>query len=303
MSPRRSGRYGAGDQRWSTGGHDAEIMLNDGRVLRYRHWGRAEGSAVLLFHGAPGSRLFCPDLHATEAAGVQLITIDRPGYGGSDRHVGRALLDWPADVEQVGDHLALEDFAVVGFSMGSVYALACAAAMPARLHAAAIAGGACGPLEQDPHAYDDDDRALAELLLRDPERARSTAETAPWILERVRDPEGLLNEDTTPEPDMWVLRERSPRTALEGALREAMVQGPYGLADDWIASVSPWGFDLADIPIEVSLWHGEHDHLESRRSVDLVAEGIPRCRVVSWPDAGHLGLMKHWDEVLATVTS
>jgi pimeloyl-ACP methyl ester carboxylesterase len=43
----------------------------------------ADAPVVLLCHSAPGSGSFDPDPAATAAAGVRLIAVDRPGYGGS----------------------------------------------------------------------------------------------------------------------------------------------------------------------------------------------------------------------------
>ena len=109
---------------------DATIMLADGRALAYCEWGDPTGSPVLLVHGGPGSRLLCPDEDATVAAGVRLLTVDRPGYGGSAPRPDPTLLDWADDVQALADRLGLERFAVVGFSAGGGYALACTARMP-----------------------------------------------------------------------------------------------------------------------------------------------------------------------------
>ena len=56
----------------------------EGRTVLARVAGDPAGFPVLYFHGTPGSRLdlaYADDL--TAAAGVQLISFDRPGYGGS----------------------------------------------------------------------------------------------------------------------------------------------------------------------------------------------------------------------------
>jgi pimeloyl-ACP methyl ester carboxylesterase len=90
----------------------------DGRTLAYCEWGHPTGSPVLLVHGGPGSRLLCPDEDATAAAGVRLLTVDRPGYGGSDARPDPTLLGWADDVQALADRLGLERFAVVGFSAG-----------------------------------------------------------------------------------------------------------------------------------------------------------------------------------------
>jgi len=99
-------------------GADATITLADGRILAHCEWGDPSGSPVLLVHGAPGSRLLCPDEDATAVAGVRLLTVDRPGYGGSNARPDPSLLGWADDVQALADRLGLERFAVVGFSAG-----------------------------------------------------------------------------------------------------------------------------------------------------------------------------------------
>jgi pimeloyl-ACP methyl ester carboxylesterase len=97
---------------------DATITLADGRALAYCEWGNPTGFPVLWMHGGPGSRLLCPDEDATTAAGVRLLTVDRPGYGGSDPRPDPSLLGWADDVKVLADRLSLERFAVVGWSAG-----------------------------------------------------------------------------------------------------------------------------------------------------------------------------------------
>jgi hypothetical protein len=85
---------------------DGRTRLRDGRALAYAEWGDVHGPPVFFFHGSPLSRLWCPDEEATEAAGVHLVTIDRPDFGGSDLQPGRRLEDWPLDVAELADPLA-----------------------------------------------------------------------------------------------------------------------------------------------------------------------------------------------------
>ena len=75
---------------------DEMMTLTDGRTLAYCEWGDPTGHPVVLMHGAPGSRLLCPDEEATAASGVRLLTADRPGYGGSDPRPDPTLLGWVA---------------------------------------------------------------------------------------------------------------------------------------------------------------------------------------------------------------
>jgi pimeloyl-ACP methyl ester carboxylesterase len=67
------------------------------------------------------------------ARGLAVVVVDRPGFGGSSFERRRALLDWPGDVDALADRLGLERFAVVGYSSGSKYGIACASSLPVRI--------------------------------------------------------------------------------------------------------------------------------------------------------------------------
>ena len=73
----------------------------------------------------PGRVASAPQPEATAELGARLITFDRPGYGGSDVHEGRELVDTPADVRRArSTALGVDDFAVIGVSAGGAHALA-----------------------------------------------------------------------------------------------------------------------------------------------------------------------------------
>lgn len=76
---------------------DQTLVLSDGRTLGYALWGEPGGTPVLLVGTSPGSRLLCPDLPATLAAGVRLVTVDRPGSGRSDPDPHPGMARWVAD--------------------------------------------------------------------------------------------------------------------------------------------------------------------------------------------------------------
>jgi pimeloyl-ACP methyl ester carboxylesterase len=120
---------------------DRSFTLADGRQLGYAEYGVPSGSPVLFFHGAPGSRHIHVDMVEIAARlGIRLIAVERPGYGLSDPQPGRALLDWPGDIAALTDALRLQRFAIIGFSMGSPYALACAYELSGRVTKIALAG-------------------------------------------------------------------------------------------------------------------------------------------------------------------
>src|SRR2546425_2732510 len=100
------------------------LRLRDGRALGYAEYGDPAGTAVLLFHGLPGSRLSRhPDGSIVRRLGIHLITFDRPGIGLSTPQRKRRIVDWPRDVEEFADARGLDRFAVIGWSGGGPYAL------------------------------------------------------------------------------------------------------------------------------------------------------------------------------------
>ena len=120
---------------------DRYIKLPDGRQLGYAEYGVPTGSPVLFFHGAPGSRHIHADMaNISTRHGIRLIAVERPGYGLSDLQTKRTLLDWPDDIAALTDMLGLQRFAIIGFSMGSAYALACAYKLSNRVTKIALAG-------------------------------------------------------------------------------------------------------------------------------------------------------------------
>jgi pimeloyl-ACP methyl ester carboxylesterase len=289
---------------------DDTIRLRDGRTLAYAEWGDAEGAPVLFFHGSPGSRLYHPDEEVTASSRVRLVTIDRPGIGMSDVLAERTYSDWPSDVTELADALGVEQFAVVGWSAGGPYAAACAARIPDRLTRVAI--GASRALSQFNFVENaaaegeltGDDRKLFELAQDDPAAAAAFAAEAykEWTRTLWDNPDEWFTNLQLPQPDKAHLEEDPERRrAFIEAMREGVRQGSNAVAWEDIDAFLPWGFQLADIAIEVHVFHGEQDAWVERRHVDFLVATLPRARLTVWPDSGH-GPERHWGEILQAVT-
>jgi pimeloyl-ACP methyl ester carboxylesterase len=280
---------------------DRTIQLRDGRQMAYCEWGDPEGAPVVLLHGQPGSRLFCPDEEATDASGIRLLTIDRPGYGRSDPLPRAGLLEWPSDYLELADQLDLPPCRVVGWSAGGKYALAMAFAAPDRVTSVGVAGSP-GPRDQVPGARDElsaEDQAVVDLL-RDDRAAGVDAirQTCAWY---VGDGWQALFAESWGDADDRLLAEPDVLDAMKTWLREGARQGSAGFAADRVASFTPWGFSLTDIRQPVHVWVGESDPQVSRAHGDYLAASIPRATLVTFPDAGHLFPISHWGEMLAAL--
>ncbi len=289
---------------------DDAIRLPDGRRLAYTAWGARKGATVFFFHGTPHSRLWCPDETVTASSGVRLLTVDRPGIGGSDVLPRRTFADWPNDVVELADALGVDEFGVIAWSGGGPYAAVCAARIPDRLTGAGIA---CSRqlsrfnLGENPAAYEEldaEDRQLFELAREDPNAAaRAAAEAGGERVRQLRErPETLLDGYEPPAGDRWFFDDPERRRSFLEAVRESVRQGPEAFAWEEIDVCLPWGFRLADIATEVHVWHGEQDTIVERRHIDFIVETLANARLTVWPDSGHQGIVRHWAEILDAVT-
>lgn len=280
---------------------DDTVHLRDGRAIAYAEWGRADGPPVLFVHGTPYSRIWCPNVETTESLGVRLISVDRPGFGRSDVDPNLTIGGWPDDVVQLADALGIERFAIVGWSGGGMYAAGCAAKIPDRLIAVGVVAGAIGPVYEQPEGFerlDEEERRIFELARKDREAAAKLSADVPWLRDLPERPESLLEDYEIPDGDRWFHEDPERMAAILEAAREAVRQGPWGAAWDYVAYLTPWGFALEDISIEFHIWHGAQDTIMAAEDVEFWASRIPRSIVTVWPDAGHMVVSKHWEEIL-----
>ena len=63
----------------------------------------------------------------------------------------------------------------------------------------------------------------------------------------------------------------------------------WGLVDDDLAFLSPWGFDVSEIRVPIRVIYGESDVLVPKRHGEWLAENVPGAEVVVERGLGHLG--------------
>jgi pimeloyl-ACP methyl ester carboxylesterase len=280
---------------------DAQLVLGDGRRLGYAQYGQPDGEPIMYFHGHPGSRLEARLVHeAAAAAGFRVIALDRPGYGLSDFSPGRAIIDWPADVEQAADVLGIGPFSVAGASGGGPYALACARVIPDRVVRAAVISGV-GPFQvpgstagmrwQNRVGFRLCARfpALARILMRSMHRNISRRpERTIEALARAMSP-----------VDAEIVRRPEVQTLLITDITEAFRHGSDGAAHDMVLLGRPWGFSLREVEQEVYLWQGEADTLVPPAMGRYLAEQLPHCHATMLPGAGHLLIVDRMPDLIS----
>ncbi|EXL75514.1 hypothetical protein FOPG_09530 [Fusarium oxysporum f. sp. conglutinans race 2 54008] len=108
------------------------IDLPDGRRLGYHEFGDPTGTPVIYIHGTPDSGVTLSGFEdpLAKRLGVRWIAPDRPGIGNSTFYPHRRVLDYPADLRTLIQHLELPNYRIIGTSGGTGYTLACAQALP-----------------------------------------------------------------------------------------------------------------------------------------------------------------------------
>jgi pimeloyl-ACP methyl ester carboxylesterase len=270
-----------------------QLSLADGRLLDIRVSGPAEGLPLVFHHGTPGARTpFRALEQAAHRRGLRLVTASRAGYGGSGRHPGRQVVDVVADTAAVLASLGADSCLVAGWSGGGPHALACAARLPQARAALVIAGVAPYPaagvdwmagMGKDNivefGAALEGEAALRPFL----ERFRSELKDA-----RPADVVTSL-ASLLPDVDRAVVSDEFGED-LAANMREAVIVGVDGWADDDLAFTKPWGFSLHEIAVPVLVWQGSADLMVPFSHGQWLAAHVPGVTAHLEQGEGHLSI-------------
>jgi pimeloyl-ACP methyl ester carboxylesterase len=273
-----------------TGPPDADVpgstVLVGSRRVGVWRFGSPGGWPVVWNHGGLSCGMDATVMdEAGRRCGAEIIAIDRPGIGRSDLWNVASVSAWGRTVSQIADVLGLDDFVVAGWSGGGPHALACAAAMPHRVRAAAIIDG-MAPLERL--------RNVFEIGFLPDELLIPAARWAPWaaaaLLQLVRRiPLRVVG---------WVLphlagsKDRAALDPLPLALlathRETMRDGVQGMVEEYRRYYGSWGFDFGEVAQPVTIWQGEEDTLVPMKHARRLQSLLPNGTLKTVPLTGHL---------------
>jgi pimeloyl-ACP methyl ester carboxylesterase len=270
------------------------VTTTDGRTLMFAEWGDPEGFPVFSLHGAPGSRFArFYDEGAFVDVGARVITYDRPGYGGSDRHPGRQVVDCVTDVQAIADKLGLDRFAVTGASAGGPHSLGVAARLPERVTRAACAVGIAPFDTPDFNWFENMDplnvREIHWALEGEDVLAREFERESAQMLQQVADdPSTLLEDWELSEADRAQMAKSESQEVNRQTINEAFRSGVWGYADDTLCLVRPWGFDVSEISVPTRVIYGLTDVLAPRQHGEWLARNVPDAHAIVDEHGGHM---------------
>ncbi|MEV4417932.1 alpha/beta hydrolase [Catellatospora sp. NPDC049609] len=251
---------------------------------------------MLFCPGAATSRRLGFGADVVDALGVRLISLDRPGLGASDPAPGRTLPGWAADVAEFAALARAGRPAVVGFSQGGPFALACAAA--GAVSAAAIVSGTDELARPEVSArLEPQLRWLVSSAADDPDEAEAYFAQL--------DAEKLLHMvvSLSGPADRAVYEDPAFAGPFRRALAEGFAQGPAGYARDTLLSMSPWPFDPAAIEVPVEFWYGGQDTspVHSPDFGEALAARVPHAHRHLLAQTGGALLWTHAERILTSL--
>lgn len=264
------------------------MTVTDRRLLAFTDIGGRDWPCVLFFHGAPSSRLRLAYLeNEFLRAKVRVISLDRPGYGGSSTQPNRSMADWPRDVNAIADALGIDRFVVAGHSSGGPYALACAALIPERVSSSIILGGVTD------FAWPGAWEGYLDL-----ERRMMTLPDLPSVVDACEkafgsDGSGFMTAAALsfPEPDAQLYENEAIARLLSASRVESFRQGVIGYAQDIFVQGRPWPFRAGAIGSPVHVLHGESDALLPLAHAEHTAELIRGSTLEVVRGHGHFSIL------------
>ena len=286
-------------------GYDASLALPDGRVMEFWEGGDPAGRAMVMHPGTPETRLMGKWGHgAAVSAGVRLVSVNRPGYGGSSATVEPSLLGTGQDTAAMAAHLGLDEYAVFGLSGGGPFAVATAVADPVHVRALGVVGG-IGPwrvLDDDSSRDPEGSKCLDLLDAGDVAGARDCMRRD---VDRAYG--GLLALDDSARVDAILARigvgtrlidDRAYRAIWADNMR-VVLDNFDGFVLDNLAWGASWDVDPHDVAAPTLLWYGEMDRPCPPTHGRWYADRIAESELVILPGAGHLDVIDgHWPDVL-----
>ena len=283
----------------------SEVTTPDGRRLEVLTGGAATGFPLVLHGGTPSAAAtFRPLDEAAARAGLRVVTWSRPGYGDSTTRPPGAdtrVADDVPDTEAVLDALDLDEFVTLGWSGGGPRALACAALLPDRCRAATSLAGVA-PYDAEGLAWS---AGMAPENVAEFGAAAQGAQVYQEYLEREITPvfraspdevATALGELVTPVDRAAITGDFA--TWLSETFSRAGAQGVVGMRDDGLTILRPWGFELADIRVPVSIWQGRQDAMVPFAHGEWLAAHVPGARVHLLDEHGHVSLFAEIDAIL-----
>ncbi len=263
-----------------------EVFLNNINFIRY---GKKNGYPIIFLHGFPGSAKHGFIFHQwAEEFGVEIFSLDRPGYGLTLPTKEKGLKSWTSLFQHFLTSHKIEQFSVIGISGGAPYAVAIASAFPQKVKKLGIICG-LAPWTFRSSAFSPIQNIALSLFRRVPESVMNPFLS--W---------GFINEDYGQTLDKLASRLNSAdqetlampeirKIMIEGMI-QARRQGFLGIQNDLYQYSRPWPVEWDKIIMPCHLWYGLEDLMLNPKMAKIFKQKIPQIKIRYFESEGHFSL-------------
>jgi pimeloyl-ACP methyl ester carboxylesterase len=280
------------------------FSLPDGRQLGYCVVG--QGTPVLYFHGTASSRLEVSLLEKFAfAERLQIIGVDRPGFGLSTFTAKKSLSAFANDVDLLIEQLGFNQVAVLGWSGGGVFALAYVALFPERVTKAVVVGTPALPFD----VATAHNSSLARFAMRVPylgmlalRRMRAQILKANEDIDKFLASKARHNSlKSWCSADARFFSDRAWLTLMYSSMAEAFRQGSQSVkavVQEHMLFMKPWEVPLSGIPRgKVFVWQGAEDTTCRFDNAFRLAKEIPNAQVEIFSGKGHCVMFDYLEKL------
>jgi len=267
---------------------------------------------VLYFHGTASSRLEVLLLEEFAfAKQLQIIGVDRPGFGLSTFTARKSLRVFARDVDLLVEHLGFDQIAVLGWSGGGVFALGYVALFPERVTKAVVVGAPALPFD----VATAHNNSLARFAMKVPylgmlalKRMRAQVLKANVDIDRfLASKEGRNLLKSWSGADARFFSDRTWVALLYGSMAEAFRQGNRSVKavlQEHMLFMKPWSVPLTRIPRgKVFVWQGAEDKTCRVDNAVRLGKEVPDAHVEIFAGKGHCVMFDNLEKLCEILRS
>ena len=268
------------------------LSTERGRLVSWSQVGSDDGVPVLYAHGNPGSRfelLFFHDV-AVEL-GLNLMLMERPGFGCSEYVEGYSLADYAEDVARLlRDQKIDSPVKAFGWSSGGPPTMALGAYLPGSVSRLAVASSYTnfGEMSAAKAIMKEYHRPGPALSDRAPRLFHGLVWMVGWASHRIPNVYFRMTEHEVSSSDKRLLEMKYNKTLFMLNQESAFEQGAEGAIHDLEVQWQPWPFQLASVETPLLLLQGLEDKLVPKEFVFHMHSKTMNSELVTFEKEGHL---------------
>jgi len=233
---------------------------------------------------------------------IQLITVDRPGFGDSTPNSNNSLFNFAKDVSELATILGFEKYKVIGHSSGSVFALASAYYFPNHISKISVLGTAYFQGDFSTSDMNFSNRMITYFVINYPYLSKIYFKLLTPIMIYLFGLENIVESYFVTQEKEVFKTDALWREIINNSTLHSYKQGFEYAGEELILISKDYDFRVEDIEIEVDIWVGQLDLLTPPILSFELQKRLKYSTITVTENDGHFSLyMNHLDQILESL--